>query len=144
MTLTRKKAGTVWYAGGLRFECTKCGRCCGGEPGDVFVTPEEVARIAARLGLSVEEFTASSLRFTREGASLIERPNGDCVLLSEPDADGRQHCTAYDERPVQCRRWPFWRENLTGPAAWKRAAIDCPGMGQGRLHSPDEIEELRF
>jgi len=147
MASTKQKSGAAWYGGGLRFECERCGRCCGGEPGDVFITPDEVDRVAAKLGLSVEEFTAGHLRFTRRGASLAERPNGDCVLLPEPDGGGGgggQHCTVYDARPMQCRMWPFWRENLTSHVAWNRAAVDCPGMSQGRLHAPGEIESLRF
>ena len=42
----------VWYEQGLRFTCTTCGNCCTGGPGYVWVTDEEVDRLAAHLGLS--------------------------------------------------------------------------------------------
>jgi len=42
---------TVWYAHGLHFECTRCGDCCRGAPGYVWVREEEVERIARFLGM---------------------------------------------------------------------------------------------
>ena len=45
-----------WYASGLRFTCEAgCGLCCTGAPGFVWVTAEEIADIAARLGLPVQQ-----------------------------------------------------------------------------------------
>ena len=36
-----------WYADGLRFTCTMCGKCCTGEPGYVWTTDEELAKSAS-------------------------------------------------------------------------------------------------
>jgi Fe-S-cluster containining protein len=30
-----------WFKDGLRFECQRCGRCCRGEPGVVWVNKQE-------------------------------------------------------------------------------------------------------
>ena len=35
-----------WYRDGLRFECTRCGACCTGAPGYVWVTPEGMNGLA--------------------------------------------------------------------------------------------------
>ena len=37
----------TWYQDGLAFECTRCGACCTGAPGYVWVNDEEIARLAA-------------------------------------------------------------------------------------------------
>src|SRR5207248_8895996 len=34
-----------WYQDGLAFTCTRCGKCCTGEPGFVWVTDDELAAI---------------------------------------------------------------------------------------------------
>ena len=36
----------MWWEEGLRFTCLGCGRCCRGEPGAIFFTPEEEEKIA--------------------------------------------------------------------------------------------------
>jgi len=133
-TRTRAKP---WYAEGLRFECRRCRACCTGAPGVVMVSTEEVQRLAAHLGLSVDEFGRTHLRRARGGLSLTERANGDCVLL-EPEG-----CAVYELRPNQCRVYPFWNEFLVSRADWNKAGRECPGINQGRLYPFEEIERLR-
>ncbi len=45
----------MWWEEGLRFTCLGCGRCCRGEPGAIYFTPEEEAAMAAFLGTGTEE-----------------------------------------------------------------------------------------
>jgi len=124
-----------WYAWGLNFECLRCGRCCRGEPGYVWVTLAEISRIAAYLQTDRDGLMASSVRRVRRRLSLRERPNGDCIFY----ADG---CTIYPVRPRQCRTFPFWPENLTSRRGWGRLADECPGIGHGRLWTRGEIDLL--
>jgi hypothetical protein len=127
-----------WYAAGLRFSCLPgCVRCCTGEPGDVDVTHEDIARIAAYLKIPVDEFEAASVRHYSSGRmSLTERANGDCVLLAKTG------CSAYAVRPRQCRDYPFWPEVMRRPAAWKREAGRCPGLNSGALHDAAKIARI--
>jgi uncharacterized protein len=124
-----------WYADGLRFACTQCGNCCTGKPGFVWVNDEEIAAIAEVRGEPVEEVRGL---YTRgEGGtrrSLKEKPNGDCVFY-----DRTAGCTVYPVRPRQCRTWPFGECNTQSPAAWARAAAECPGCNQGELIPAEEI-----
>jgi hypothetical protein len=56
---TDAKAGGsegVWYAGGLRFQCTQCGDCCSGGEGYVWVNQEEIDAMAARVGMTPVAF----------------------------------------------------------------------------------------
>lgn len=128
-----------WYAPGLRFACERCGRCCKGpEPGYVWVSDREIARLAAALGLSVEDFTRRYVRRVFERFSLVERANNDCVFYE----DGKG-CTVYDARPDQCRTFPFWPKHFATEQTWRAAAAECPGIGKGRLHDRKAIETGR-
>jgi Fe-S-cluster containining protein len=123
-----------WFAEGLRFECTRCGKCCTGEPGFVWVSEEEIQRIARFRGDSVSEFEAVYTRRARGRRTLRERANGDCVFW-----DRVQGCRIYPVRPTQCRTWPFWESNVKTQEHWQRTTEICPGSGQGNLISADEI-----
>ena len=132
-----------WYKGGLRFACTACGNCCTGAPGHVWVTREEIRRIARYLERDDEWLSPEILRRVGFKYSLTERNNGDCVFL-EPARDGRRGCRIYPVRPLQCRTWPFWTINLKSPACWAQTSETCPGMNNNREYSFDEIEGLRL
>jgi Fe-S-cluster containining protein len=125
-----------WFRDGLSFECTRCGACCTGAPGYVWVDAEEIARLAEHLHQTIEQFTKRYIRRVGDRFSLIERPGGDCIFW-----DKKAGCTVYPARPVQCRTWPFWPENLESPEDWTRVKRVCPGSGQGRWFSLEEIRE---
>lgn len=41
-----------WDKSGLRFECVMCGKCCGGEPGSVWVSEQETSLIGGFLNIN--------------------------------------------------------------------------------------------
>lgn len=123
-----------WYENGLRFECTRCGTCCTGAPGFVWVNTEEIAAIANVRGETFEHVAAEFTRPGSRGLTLIEKANGDCIFW-----DKARGCTIYEVRPRQCRTWPFWESNVASPADWRRTCRVCPGSGQGELISAEEI-----
>jgi Fe-S-cluster containining protein len=123
-----------WYQDGLRFACTRCGKCCTGEPGFVWVNDEELAAIAEQRGETIEEVKGLYTRLVIKKRTLREKPNGDCVFY-----DREQGCTIYEVRPRQCRTWPFWESNVKTPAAWEGTKQVCPGAGQGDLIPAEEI-----
>ncbi len=117
----------MWYTDGLRFECKRCGDCCRGEPGYVWVRGKDISEMAEFLEVPRKTFMKKYVR--REGTrySLKEFRNGDCVFWD----DG---CKIYSARPPQCRSFPFWRENLRNLSCWESAARRCPGINAGRRH----------
>jgi uncharacterized protein len=123
-----------WYADGLQFACTRCGNCCTGAPGFVWVNDDEVRAIAEFRGEPVEEVLGLYTRRAGSRRSLKEKANGDCVFY-----DRVAGCTVYPVRPRQCRTWPFWECNTQTPEAWARAAADCPGCNKGELIPAEEI-----
>lgn len=125
-----------WYEKGLRFQCVRCGRCCGGGPGTIRASDAEIEALAKRLGLDPTRFREKYTRKLRRGeVSLREKLNHDCVFY-----DRKQGCTVYEDRPRQCRTWPFWRSVVHSRETWAEAAERCPGMDVGRLHRRSQIE----
>jgi len=125
-----------WYREGLQFSCTSCGDCCTGKPGYVWVTRKEVAELAAFLGSTPEEFSRRYVRRVGRRYSLVEKQSGACVFFD-------QGCSVYAARPVQCRTFPFWSENLKSRIAWQGVAGECPGAGKGRLYALEDIDRIR-
>ena len=123
-----------WYAEGLAFDCTRCGNCCSGAPGHVWVTAHEIRRIAAHCGVRVAEFCRKHVRRIGFGHSLLELPGGDCEFL-ERLSGGTTACRLHSVRPTQCRTWPFWKSNLESCESWTRTGADCPGINRG-AHLP--------
>ncbi|MCP5548751.1 MAG: YkgJ family cysteine cluster protein [Akkermansiaceae bacterium] len=96
---------------GVFYVCQRCNACCKW-PGDVRIEDDEIAPIAAHLGLAEDEFIQryTRLRTNRTGLSLIERENHECVMLENGG------CRIHDVKPEQCRgfpnKWNFpdWRD----------------------------------
>ena len=127
-----------WYARGLRFECTGCGRCCTGGDAYVWVGSSEIAKLAEHLRLSLDDFGRRYLRRVGDRLALLEREDGECVFFR----DGA--CAAYTARPRQCASFPFWDTNLVSEDAWTAAARECEGIrDQAPLVDAARIEELR-
>jgi hypothetical protein len=101
------------------------------------VSEEEVEEIAAHLGTSPDGFASEYCRRAGGRLTLREKDGWDCVMLEQ----GR--CRVYPVRPLQCRTFPFWDENLRTKGSWKRASRSCPGIGKGPVHPLEEIERRR-
>jgi Fe-S-cluster containining protein len=126
-----------WYEKGLRFSCMKCGNCCraNGDYAFVYVTTEEVQRIMKHLDIPRKEFMRNHCS-RLEGRTIIKFKDGHCSLVHNGD------CTVYRVRPVQCRAWPFWLENLDEWVWHEEIASICPGVNRGRLYTKEEIEKI--
>ena len=135
-----------WYESGLSFRCTQCGNCCTGPPGYVWVSREEIQKLAEHLGLSEKQTLRKHVRVVGGRLSLKERRVArgqfDCEFLKDLPG-GKKGCSIYPVRPLQCRTWPFWPGIVEDEQGWQTAGQTCPGLGRGRHYTPDEIENLR-
>jgi len=129
--------GEPWYKDGLRFTCTGCGDCCTGSAGYVWVNQEDIAAMAAKIGMPVDEFEKLFVRHVGVRKSLNEYSNGDCVFFDNKS----RKCRVYEARPRQCRTWPFWDSNIRTREAWTETCTVCPGSGQGQLYQLEEIQQ---
>lgn len=88
--------------------CEGCGgKCCVGESGYVFVSIDEMQKIASFLALEFESFTKSYVRKVGYRFSFIEKPYQNALACVFFDTDSKQ-CSIYAHRPKQCRTYPFW------------------------------------
>jgi len=126
---------SYFFDQGLHFECQRCGVCCTGDPGIIYVDRDEVPRIAENLSVEVSLFIEKYLYPVRAGYSIKEHSDGRCVFYD----DG---CTIYPVRPDQCKTYPFWFENLRSVKKWKRLSRECPGIGFGPLYSKEKILKI--
>lgn len=131
-----KSIESAWWREGLSFTCLGCGRCCRGEPGAVWVSEEEEKKIAEWLDISLSVFRVYYETRRWGPPSLKEKQAGECVFYNSE----RARCTIYPVRPAQCSLFPFWPSVLATPESWRKAALLCPGMNEGRFYTAIEIE----
>lgn len=93
------------------YVCDRCTACCKWA-GDVRIEENEIAAIAQHLEISEEEFITryTRLRTNRQGLSLIEKENHECIML-----DGNS-CRIHAVKPSQCRGFP----NKWNFAGWQQ------------------------
>ncbi|MDO9509006.1 MAG: YkgJ family cysteine cluster protein [Thermovirgaceae bacterium] len=127
-----------WWSNGLLFSCLGCGRCCRGEPGAIWVNEVNIEAASALIELDPADFRKIFVTGRWERPSLREKPNGDCVMYERESA----RCKIYVVRPAQCSLFPFWPSILKSPGKWERASAVCPGIGDGRLYTAEEIAAL--
>jgi Fe-S-cluster containining protein len=123
---------------GLRFECTRCGRCCTARDGfaHVYLNQEEVAALARELRLTLREFSRRYTFRDEYGWTQLVPGEGRCIFL-EPHGGT---CRVYAARPAQCRSFPFW-PRLVEDGQWTEPARAlCEGVDRGRLYSAEEVE----
>jgi Fe-S-cluster containining protein len=111
----------------IRFECQPgCTRCCE-EQGFVYLTEDDITRIAAYVGLSAAEFEKRHVFRTKNLRRLRVPRHANCAFL---ESGG---CSIHEVKPMQCRSFPYWPELLASHKAWGEAGKKCPGIGKGGL-----------
>lgn len=129
----------AFHTAGLRFSCTRCSSCCRHDSGFVYLSENDLARLAKEFDMDYTAFIATWCRWVpldmdSERLALKEKSDFDCIFWK----DG---CTVYGIRPLQCRTFPFWDYVVCSPESWKNAGQECPGINNGELHSKEEIED---
>ena len=95
-----------------KFDATKCsecaGNCCIGESGFIWITIDEIEKLANHLKIPVKEVFENYLVKYDYKFSIKERKLGEnnyaCIFF---DLEKKQ-CSIYEARPSQCRTFPFW------------------------------------
>ncbi|WP_300667708.1 YkgJ family cysteine cluster protein [Desulfoluna sp.] len=105
------------------FQCTQCGECCTGFGGN-YMTPEDVDRIAAFVGVSRERFLEDYCQMVDGLPVIAVGEDGRCVFF-------RGNCTIHEVKPRMCRAWPFIDAVARVPSNWELMAGACPGIQTG-------------
>lgn len=128
---------TNWYSSGIRFECIGCGECCKdhGEYTYIYLIKEDIEAVSACLEMVPDLFLDKYCEID-DGLAWLKMEGPACPFLKE----GK--CVVYHVRPLQCKTWPFWRENLK-KESWETEVLPfCPGIGKGKCYTAEEIERI--
>ncbi|MEA3384204.1 MAG: YkgJ family cysteine cluster protein [Campylobacterota bacterium] len=106
--------------------CSTCdGNCCIGESGYIWISKDEIVKLASYLNINVEELAYRYLFKVGYKFSIKEKQlttnSYACIFF---DIDKKQ-CGIYDARPNQCRTFPFWeyfKNNI------KEVKEECPAI----------------
>ena len=119
----------------MRFSCQPgCTRCCT-QKGWVYLSEEDVPRLAAFLDMSVGDLERQYVYRTKHTRRLRKPRQGQCPFLR---ADG---CSVHPAKPTQCRAFPFWPELIESQEELQQTARWCPGVGKGDLVPVKTLEE---
>jgi hypothetical protein len=119
----------------FRFECQAgCTNCCT-QRGHVYLTEEDVTCISAYLSLDPAAFESRYAYRTKNRVRLTLPKADSCHFLQEGG------CTIHEAKPLQCRVFPFWPDNVAGRTAWKNLRRYCPGVGVGPLVEIQTVRE---
>jgi len=118
----------------LRFECQPgCTKCCE-QQGFVYVTEDDIVRIAEYLQLTAEAFEQRYVYRTKNLRRLRVPRHAQCEFLAEGG------CSIHAVKPTQCRTFPFWPELVETWRAWHETGAWCPGIGKGELVNIELIQ----
>lgn len=86
-----------------KINCLSCANCCKGYS-PRFKTPD-IKRISRTLGLREGVFIESYLKIDTDGDYVLQQT--PCPFLGSDN-----HCSIYDDRPSDCRRFPYTDEDV--------------------------------
>lgn len=133
------KSQNKFFSEGLKFQCQGSGKCCvsRGEYGYVYMTKGDRKAMAKALDMTPSAFTRKYCGKTDGVWHLKANPDGpECIFLNS-----KNQCDVYKGRPIQCRTWPFWPENMNAKTWRNDVAKFCPGVGKGKVVSPQKIKK---
>jgi Fe-S-cluster containining protein len=111
----------------MRFECQPgCTKCCE-QQGFVYLTEDDIVRLAAHLNLMLDDFERRYVFRTKNLRRLRVPRHAQCEFLKEGG------CGVHVAKPTQCRTFPFWPELTESRREWHKTGDWCPGIGQGEL-----------
>lgn len=83
------------------FQCQRCLKCCT-NPGHIYISHEEVERIAAFLNISEETFLNDHCDLVmKPRLTLKNNPDGSCSMLKG------NACSIHEVKPYQCKTFPI-------------------------------------
>ena len=103
-------------------DCLQCGNCC--KTVSPTLTPEDIARIAAHLGMDAVAFTTEYVTESEDG-DLMEPKSLPCPFLA-----GDNRCTIYEVRPTSCAEYPHTDKPEFATRSYMHSgnALQCPAV----------------
>jgi Fe-S-cluster containining protein len=120
----------------MRFQCQSgCIRCCEAK-GFVYVTSDDIARLAEHLGITRAEFKRRYLCGTEPLLRFRKQRHKQCPFLRSTG------CSVHAVKPLQCSSFPYWPEILAKASERRELAQYCPGLNKGPLVNIEIAREV--
>lgn len=121
----------------VKFKCQKdCSNCCTVSGGMVLISEKDLKKMSKYLKVSQDEFLVNFTYRKGKYLCLMDKDEKDCIFLKD------NRCTIYPVRPIQCRTFPFWPQNVKSEKRWQIISEECPGIGDGRVFLKEDIEDI--
>jgi Fe-S-cluster containining protein len=104
--------------------------------GEVYLTEQDLERIAAHLQLTHADFEEKYVHRTKRTLRLRKPPQGQCLFHRD------NRCSIHVVKPVQCRVFPYWPEIIESGDTWTEAGRTCPGINKGPLVQIEAAKHL--
>jgi Fe-S-cluster containining protein len=127
------------YPAELRFQCTKCGLCCGDtqeKSRHILLLTAEAEQIATATSHPIPQFAVKiegNAPYTYEMKKTPQ--NGKCVFLA------KNRCTIYQIRPLICRFYPFELKSTNQKYQFLPTS-ECPSIGKGKTLRKEYFKKL--
>ncbi len=131
---------TFNYPKTVRFQCIKCGICCGDTKEKirhVLLLEKDADQIAAMTSSAISDFAVKIKNKTPYKYEMKKTSEtGSCVFLEN------NQCTVYSKRPLICRFYPF-ELKVTGDQRHEFLYTDeCPGINTGKMLNENYFRKL--
>jgi Fe-S-cluster containining protein len=118
------------YPANLRFECSRCGICCGDtkeKTRHILMVDCEVKEISEKTGCLANFFCVSIEGRLPYVFEMRKQQDGKCTFLKD------NQCVIYDFRPLICRFYPFELKFSENQKRYQfKATLECPALNMGK------------
>ena len=124
----------------LRFECNRCGLCCGDtsqKTRHILLLQSEAEDIAVHTSKAINVFCTEGSGKSPYVYEMKKSAEGKCVFLES------NQCDIYSLRPLICRFYPFeLKFDLNKETHVFDFTLECPAINQGKVLSQKDFEKL--
>jgi len=128
------------YPVNLRFECNRCGLCCGDTKQKirhVLLLESEAEKIASDTCQLITDFSVEINDNNPYVYEMKKSSEGKCVFLKD------KQCSIYALRPLVCVCYPFELKFNKGEGMYNfDFTVECPRINQGKFLDKTVFERL--
>jgi Fe-S-cluster containining protein len=127
------------YPAAMRFQCIKCGICCGDtqeKTRHILLLKTEAEQIATTTSQPTSAFTVKIKDKAPYSYEMKKTEEGKCVFLEN------NCCTIYTARPLICRFYPFELKIAHDGKHTFLYTTECPGINKGPMLSKNYFRKL--
>jgi Fe-S-cluster containining protein len=128
------------YPVNIRFDCNRCGLCCGDtkqKTRHILLLETEAKKISAETSLPIPDFSSKIVDKLPYAYEIKKTSEGKCVFLKD------NQCSIYLLRPLICVFYPFElkfdKDKLLHIFDF---TLECPGINQGKVVREIDFKKL--